>query len=443
MRNRFLFSLPFLPLLLSSCSFSKPSTSENNLRVGGIYFGKTESKGLTPFKDEYTVTSGFPLFSLTSECLYSDGPFRAVRFDEKSENISSLSLSFSKGMHIEKIRFYTFGEIGSSLTCSYSEALPSVPLENKTLQYSKESFQEISLEEQNNEIDYLFLSNLNEKPLYLAQIEFTYFGDFSSSSSVPLSSSSSLLESSNEDSSFSNSLSSISSSSDSSEVPTDYGESDPNWTSLAAINNAWPKETYEYRLKPFSTKDDIAPIYSLSKKGEKYVKTLVKYLSKEKKCYTYNDVCEYYMAFGCLPSNYTLDSSPEKGSREERRYQVFSRKKHYATDYPSKLGTFNNESSGLYYELDVDLTGSYNRGNGSYSRGAGRVVIVPEGLSEEGYGSEPVCYFTLDHYADFVEYYNFQNAWSSPFKGVYNRSGSYENTPFSEKDRSNPLTISL
>ena len=394
------------------------------------------------------MTSGFPLFSLTSECLYSDGPFHAVRFEKKGEYISSLSLSFLKGVHIEKIRFYTFGETDSSLVCSYSETLPPKTLENKTLQYSKEHFQEISFEEENNEIDYLFLSNLNEKPLYLAQIEFTYFGDVVSSSSVPssnasLSNCSSSLEDSSKESSFSDNLSCSETSNDSNEVPTDYGESAPNWTDLAKTNNAWPEDNFEYRLKPLEGEGDFAPIYSLSKKGKKYVKTLVKYLSKEKKCYTYNDVCEYYMAFRCLPSNYTLDSSPERGNREGRRYQVFSRKKHYATDYPSKLGAFNNESSGLYYELDVDLTGSYNKGNGSYSRGAGRVVIVSEGLSEEGYGDEPVCYFTLDHYADFVEYYNFQNAWSSPFKGVYNKSGSYENTPFSDIERSNPLTLSL
>ena len=156
-------------------------------------------------------------------------------------------------------------------------------------------------------------------PLLLASCSFS-----SSSSSVPssnasLSNSSSSLEDSSKESSFSDNLSSSETSNDSNEVPTDYGESAPNWTDLAKTNNAWPEDNFEYRLKPLEGKGDFAPIYSLSKKGEKYVKTLVKYLSKEKKCYTYNDVCEYYMAFRCLPSNYTLDSSPERGNREERR----------------------------------------------------------------------------------------------------------------------------
>lgn len=446
MKNRSFFLVALLPLV-GACSFTSENSSsvQKTKLLGSITFGSKKSEGSTLFEREYSTSSGFPLFSLTSEYLYSDGINHAVRFEKKSQNISSLSLTFQKGIEISKIRFFTFGTLGSKLNVTFCDT-ETETITNKASSYSDALFDSLLFPSE-REIDYLFLSNLSSESMQLSKIEFEYFenskGHSSQTSSITNSSSSSSITSIESSLSSESSKSELSSESDSREVPIDEGERNPNWSSLASQNASWPSETYEYRLKPIFVEKDIAPIYTLSKRGNEYIKTLVKYLSKEKKCFTYNDVCEYYMAFRTLPSNYTLDSSPERGSREERRYQVFSRKKHYSTDYPSKLGTFNNPTTGLYYELDIDLTGSYNKGTGSYSRGAGRVVIVPEGLNENGYGEEPVCYFTLDHYADFVEYYNFSNAWSAPFRGVYNKSGSYENSPFAEADRKNPLTITL
>lgn len=446
MKNKPLFLIALIPLV-GACSFlgENPSALTKQMLTGSIVFGSERSDGTSFFEREYWTSKGFPLFSLTSEHLYSDGSNHAVRFEKKNENISSLSLTFQKAVEISKIRFFTFGTTGSKLNVTFSDAEMET-ITNKTSAYSDAIFDTLLFPSE-REIDYLFLSNLSSDSIQLAKIEFEYFenskGSTSQTSSDRNSSSSSSIVSIESSLSSETSKSSTKSESDSKEVTIDEGEANPDWPILASQNASWPSETYEYRLKPTLVESDIAPIYTLSKRGDEYIKTLVKYLSKEKKCFTYEDVCEYYMAFRALPSNYTLDSSPEKGSRIERRYQVFSRKKHYSTDYPSKLGTFNNPTSGLYYELDIDLTGSYNKGTGSYSRGAGRVVIVPEGLSENGYDTEPVCYFTLDHYADFVEYYNFSNGWSAPFRGVYNKSGSYENSPFTEVDRKNPLTITL
>ncbi len=440
MKIKPVFLISLIPLL-GACSFisTNSSTQAKQKEIGSLIFGSQRSEGSLPFTDAYSTTPDFPPFSLTSENLYSDGSRYAIRFEKKGENISSLSMTFKKGVEISKIRFFTFGEFGAELNVTFSETETEI-VKNRAESYSSDVFESVRFLEE-RDIDYLFLSNLSPLSFQLAKIEFEYF-DLSSathsSASIKEDTSSKTVDSTK------SSLFGESSQSDSSsEAPLDIGEENPDWNSLASQNSSWPSSSFEYRLKPLDAEGDAAPIYTLSKRGDDYVKTLVKYLSREKKCFTYNDVCEYYMAFQSLPSNYTLDSSPERGNKEQRRYQVFSRAKHYATDYPSKLGTFNNASSGLYYELDIDLTGSYNKGNGSYSRGAGRVVIIPEGLKEEGYGSEPVCYFTLDHYADFVEYYNFSNAWSAPFKGVYNRSGSYENTPFSQEERKNPLTIAL
>ena len=414
-----------------------------------IEFGRERSTSGKAFEEEDIVSASLPCSSLLPSYCYSDGKGYALALPSAGETISSFTISFERGYLFSHVLIYAFGEEGASLNLTFASRGNettkelSLPLTERSIPDYSTYRNPYAIEiggvlEYDQEISYLSLANFSSSfDAHIAKMVFALRPlppVSSSDSSIPSDSSSTSSVSSN-----------ASSSSSTAAAPIDYGESNPDWSALSKTNNAWPAESYEYRLKPSEdgAKGDIAPIYSLEKKGNRYEKTLAKYLSKEKKCLSYEDVCEYYMAFRDFPPNYSFSSSPERGDRFARRVQRFDRTMHFSTDYPSKLGTFNNSISGAYYELDIDVSGSYNDGKGSYTRGPARVVIVEEGLSEEGYGSEPVCYFTLDHYADFAEYYNFLGGFGAPFEGVYNRSGSYENAPVFDNDRQNPLTVTI
>lgn len=407
-----------------------------------IEFGKERSVSQKAFEEEDLLSVTLPYSSLLPSFCYSDGKGSALALQKASETISSFTISFEKGYLFSHVLIYAFGEEGASLNLTFAsrgnEAVKeySLPLTERSIPdystYSNPYAIELDgVFEYDAEISYLSLANFSSSfDAHIAKMVFAlrplpFVPSSDSSLSSPSTSSTSLSD-----------LSSSSSSGASSAL-IDIGESSPDWLLLANNNNAWPSRSYDWRLKPSedAITGDVAPVYTLEKKGNRYEKTLAKYLSKEKKCLSYEDVCEYYMAFRDFPPNYSFSSSPKSGDRFARRAQRFDRTMHFSTDYPSKLGAFNDPFSGVYYELDIDVTGSYNGGKGSYTRGPARVVIVEEGLSEEGYGKEPVCYFTLDHYADFVEYYNFIGGFGAPFEGVYNRSGSYENSPIFDNAR--------
>jgi len=181
-------------------------------------------------------------------------------------------------------------------------------------------------------------------------------------------------------------------------------------------------------------------IYNISQANDSYIAEKATSISRSQDVLTPEEVAEYYVSFRSFPPNYFADESEAisygKNGRMISTYYSGSR---HSYDYTVKLGTFNRVSGGIYYEFDIALTGSYNTGS-SISRGAGRVVVIADGIKD--YGSDPVCYYTSDHYADFKEYYNFYQGWSPLFAGVYNKSGSYENTPTSTLSRPKVPTIS-
>lgn len=404
-----------------------------------IEFGKERSVSEKAFEKDDLLSVTLPYSSLLPSYCYSDGKGSALALPKEDETISSFTISFEKGYLFSHVLIYAFGEEGASLNLTFASRGNetakeySMPLTERSIPDYSAYRNPYAIEvhdvlEYDDEISYLSVANFSSSfDAHIAKMVFA----LRPLPSLPSSdSSSSSLSDSSSGTSF---------------VPIDSGGSDPNWSNIADNNNAWPSRSYDYRLKPSedAITGEIAPVYALEKKGSRYEKTLAKYLSKEKKCLSYEDVCEYYMAFRDFPPNYSFSSSPTRGDRFARRVQRFDRTMHFSTNYPSKLGSFNDAYSGTYYELDIDVSGSYNDGKGSYTRGPARVVIVEEGLSEEGYGSEPVCYFTLDHYADFTEYYNFIGGFGSPFEGVYNRSGSYENSPIFDSARENPLTVTV
>jgi hypothetical protein len=180
-------------------------------------------------------------------------------------------------------------------------------------------------------------------------------------------------------------------------------------------------------------------IYKIGKVDDSYLAQTASTISQNQDALTPEEVAEYYVSFRAFPPNYFADEDEALSyGKNGRLISTYYSGSHHSYDYTVKLGTFNVASGGIYYEFDIDLTGRYNTGS-SISRGAGRVVVVADGIAD--YGAEPVCYYTSDHYADFKEYYNFYQGWSPLFAGVYNKSGSYENTPTSSLSRPKVPTI--
>lgn len=190
-----------------------------------------------------------------------------------------------------------------------------------------------------------------------------------------------------------------------------------------------------YRFVPLVATGDTANVYDVSYvAGQGYVATVDHVINRTDDCYTFEEVAEYYMSFRTIPPNY---GSSESSTVDRRWKQYYGPGTHGSSDYTSALGTFNDtSSSGEYDEFYINDEGV------SFSvSGAKRLVVVVDGLNEEGYGSEPVCYMTEDHYADFKEYYGYASGWSPLFMGVENTSGSYHNVPTTSDPRVSPVTV--
>ena len=202
-------------------------------------------------------------------------------------------------------------------------------------------------------------------------------------------------------------------------------------------NNEWPTSKKTYRIVPQIISGDSFMVYNVKYDTHDYLAyptTLT--IKKTDYCLTYETVALYYQAFGEFPPNYTFDKSSVVRNSDYRYVSVYSKGSYGGSnDYTTKLGTFRN-STGDYYELDIALDDSYYGSR----RGAARLVIVADGIREYDDDS-PVCYYTKDHYADFVEFYNYADGWSEEFAGIYNKSGSYENSPETDISRPNPTTI--
>ncbi len=202
-------------------------------------------------------------------------------------------------------------------------------------------------------------------------------------------------------------------------------------------NNEWPSAKKTYRIVPKKAVGDSFTVYNVKYDTRGYLAyptTLT--IKKSDYCLTYETVALYYQAFGEFPPNYTFDKSSVVRNSDYRYVSVYSKGSYGGSnDYTTKLGTFRN-STGDYYELDIALDDSYYGSR----RGAARLVIVADGICEYDDDS-PVCYYTKDHYADFVEFYNYADGWSEEFAGIYNKSGSYENSPETDISRPSPTTI--
>ena len=122
------------------------------------------------------------------------------------------------------------------------------------------------------------------------------------------------------------------------------------------------------------------------------------------------DVANYYSIFGEFPANYVTSGNYKTAksifeNKTRCRYE-YSRTDGYATVVP--WAEYGSTGKPKYYEMDIDLTGSYASGSNSPNRGVGRLVIFMSGYAKTNYGngSYAVCLFTDDHYATFQEFNN-------------------------------------
>jgi len=235
--------------------------------------------------------------------------------------------------------------------------------------------------------------------------------------------------------------SSTSSSLDQSSVIASSEPASSNSDSASSSLSSEEGEKY-FRVTPTVSSSDVSDVYNVAFEDGKYVGTKITAISEDNDCLNYQDVCLYYEAFRQFPPNYkTTNKAAISYGVNGRLVSHYNKASyHSSNDYTVKLGTFNDATAGDYYELDIDLDGTYNNG-GSLTRGAGRVVIVADGLTD--YGTEPVCFYTYDHYADFVEFYNFYEGWSPLFEGVENSSGSYHDVPTTDLARPIPVTVAV
>jgi hypothetical protein len=160
-------------------------------------------------------------------------------------------------------------------------------------------------------------------------------------------------------------------------------------------------------------------VYSVSYSNGLYRGTVVKTLSKSATYTDWEEVCLYYQAFKALPSNYVYyasssaldeaksDAYATYGSAA-RLYTYYSRTNGYIPCFPTVNSTSN------YIEADIALTSAY-ASSASWNRGAGRLIIIPLGCKQ--YGSDPVIFKTEDHYANFMEHYNYSGGWGPEFDG--------------------------
>jgi hypothetical protein len=203
------------------------------------------------------------------------------------------------------------------------------------------------------------------------------------------------------------------------------------------LSSSLQEKAEYYRIAPViaSETNEKCPVYNVSFFDGKYSGTVVTTLSQPQECLSYENVCLYYQAFRTLPPNYKPSKSEAlKYGKNGRCYSSYYKGDYSgSSDYTVALGNFRNPA-GLYLELDIDLTGSYNNGS-TITRGTGRVVVVVDGISD--YKEEPVCYFTSDHYTDFVEFYNYQGGWSPLFIGA----ASGKTSPKSTIKRPVPKTV--
>lgn len=188
-----------------------------------------------------------------------------------------------------------------------------------------------------------------------------------------------------------------------------------------------------YRVAPkkAGSSDTSVGVYSVSYSGSSFTSTLVKTLTKGSYYTTYQDVAAYWIGFGAMPVNYLNaddDSSSSCKNTKDEGYKTYGESTrlwftyHRTNGYMTQVPDYNLDNGRpTYYELDIASSWNsyYNK------RGALRLMAMPFGLVQ--YGTDPVIFYTSDHYDTFSEYYNYSGGWGTSFA--------------SQSDYSTPTTV--
>ena len=281
-------------------------------------------------------------------------------------------------------------------------------------------------------------SSSEETTSSIATSETTSSEESSSASSSEKSSSTSSEASS--ESSSSQSSSEDTSSSEEKSYTYNFKDTNAWWSSTATAGNyidTYAKCSFRIEVPQIAKTEELACYYLDGRNP--YIGEYIVYGN----VYTWPDeVALYYLAYRELPPNYgyyyteetqntnldpTYDSANNVYQRMRnlygdaaRLYTDYSRSSGYVTVMPRMNRTF-------YYELDLAITSNYGSGSGK-SRGAGRMVIFPDGTSNYT-PAMPFIVRTYDHYEHFREFSNTLDGWGKNFdgKGVSDEFGSYTN----------------
>jgi hypothetical protein len=249
---------------------------------------------------------------------------------------------------------------------------------------------------------------------------------------------SSLTQTASQEGSSSTTVPSLSSSSSSSKPSTSGGASSSAASSASSASSQ--VQVAHYRIASVTSSSSSVSVYSVAYSNGLYRGTVVKTLSKSATYTDWEEVCLYYQAFKALPSNYVYyassstlleaksDAYATYGSAA-RLYTYYSRTNGYIPCFPTVNSTSN------YIEADIALTSAY-ASSASWNRGAGRLIIIPLGCAQ--YGSDPVIFKTEDHYANFMEHYNYLGGWGPEFDGETGQTESPHGNTYTK-----PMTVTF
>ncbi len=118
----------------------------------------------------------------------------------------------------------------------------------------------------------------------------------------------------------------------------------------------------------------------------------------------YEDVALYYLGYHELPVNHFYHDLDDPLCKDNA-FNVFGQSiRYFSQEYTRNSGYMRalpKANRYSYFEVDVDINGGYVNKRGNITRGAGRLVIIPDGLSQ--YNDGPSIFFTDDHYSSFYE----------------------------------------
>ena len=158
-----------------------------------------------------------------------------------------------------------------------------------------------------------------------------------------------------------------------------------------------------YRVTPVKAEGDSLPVYNLDGTVNKTLKKST--VDDPSTWYVdYEDVALYYLGYHELPVNHFYHDLDDPLCKDNA-FAVFGQTmRYFSQEYTRNSGYMRalpKANTYSYFEVDVDITGGYVNKRGTITRGAGRLVIIPNGVTQ--YNDGPSIFFTDDHYSSFYE----------------------------------------